>query len=545
MKKTKFTFRILAYVVAFVFLLCSFAPSINNIKAAEVKIETVAVNEISNYSQYKNIHSDKAVGKDEISLSAVDFSSKLSVETNLKADTEENGLIVAEVLENGSISFEFTIENAGLYSVAIEYLTHKEDKLTAECEMLLDGKKPFDNIPTIELTPVFKTDNELKEDLQGNQIRPDVFRYDCCQALTLSDIGGYTEEDYAFYLESGVHTITFASVIGKLKIKSVNIFPAKTNLTYAEYIKNQDSTDIEDIFQKLQAENYSFKSHESILTQNDRSSAITEPNSSYKVVYNSLGGSSWSDCGQWVEWEIDVPKKGYYNIGSRWRQNTKIGGVSSRILTIDGKLPFEESSNLSFSYSNGWQVSEFGDKEPYFFYLTKGKHKLRLTVNYGEMAEIYSSVESIVNELNSIYLDIIMITGATPDLKRDYNFKAQIPNTIEKFSFLSKEIEDTVGKIKKITGGKQKISEINRVLDTLKLMYEDPELIAKRLSSFQANISALATWLSESRKQPLELDYIFLSAGKSALPKANSGFFTSLAFQFKQLLGSYVMIIQR
>ena len=69
--------------------------------------------------------------------------------------------------------------------------------------------------------------------------------------------------------------------------------------------------------------------------------------------------------------------------------------------------------------------------EPYYFYLKKGKHRLRLEVSIGDMAPILRETEACLYELNKIYRQIIMITSAAPDTTRDYQLEKRIPAVIE------------------------------------------------------------------------------------------------------------------
>jgi len=496
------------------------------------------------YINYKKSFENKNSGEDKVFLSPENYVTELSkgVELIPGINKEKSKALFTD--EESTAYWNFEIKNSGKYNITVNYYPAKGNVGSIKRRLLLDKNVPFRNVNSIEFTRIFKDSGETSEDVQGNQIRPDTVEVNSVQSMVLSDLGGYTEENYGFYLEKGKHTLGLEALMGKLTIESIEIsfIPCKESYSTvkADYLKTENLP--KECFIKKQAEDYSFKSNESILTQNDRTSAATEPYTSYKIIYNTVGATSWSDAGQWIEWEIDVPQDGLYTLGGRWRQNTKLGGTSSRILSIDGKIPFNEAACLTFKYSNSWQVNRFGEEdEAYLFYLKKGKHTIRFTVNYGKMAEILAETSDIISNLNEIYLNIIMITGASPDLKRDYNFSAQIPDTIKNFDILAGRIEKLIDKTEVITGKGQNTSEMKRVVNTLRLMYKDPESIAKRLTNFQSNISSLATWLSDNQKQPLEIDYLFLASESANLPKASGSFFDSLILQFKQLLGSYVM----
>ncbi len=54
-----------------------------------------------------------------------------------------------------------------------------------------------------------------------------------------------------------------------------------------------------------------------------------------------------------------------------------------------------------------------------------------MEVTLGPLAQLLYQAQDITNELNTIYREILMITGATPDVNRDYQFKLTIPETLE------------------------------------------------------------------------------------------------------------------
>lgn len=479
----------------------------------------------------------------EIVLRAEEYDMENSVGTRLEQNIDKKGNSAVITEDEGRVSWTFETPAAGAYYIKVSYYTVSGASMQMERRLLIDGEQMLQG--NIEFKRTYSSVGEKKQDKQGNQIRNEEKENVCWQEVILSDVNRYQEEAYAFELSAGQHTLSFESILDTMAIGHVTLVNAKEKcLSYQEVLKKQQEAGVKDAstkIQKVQAENYAAKSDASILVQNDRSSAATEPSSPDVIVYNTIGGSSWSEFGQWVEWKINAPEDGWYQIGMRWRQNTKIGGVSSRSLEIDGAVPFEEAREVSFLYDNSWQISCFSGKEPYRFYLTKGEHTLRLTTNIGKMAKVLTKAEDLVNELNDMYMQIIMVSGTSPDLKRDYNFKALISDVIEQYNSVSKKIDNLIQEINKTADGEQKVSDFESMRDLLKELYKDPESTAKRMSDFASHITTLASWVSDSRRQPLEVDYLFLTQPETELPEAKVGFLKSLWFQLKQLIASFTI----
>lgn len=51
-------------------------------------------------------------------------------------------------------------------------------------------------------------------------------------------------------------------------------------------------------------------------------------------------GQNWSEPGQWIEWTIDVPADGYYELHFRYRQDGVKGLPTNRILTLGRRDAF-------------------------------------------------------------------------------------------------------------------------------------------------------------------------------------------------------------
>lgn len=478
---------------------------------------------------------------EDIVLKAEDYDAKQSSGAVLDPNIDGRDTTAVVTEDESRVVWHFSAEEPGSFYIKLRYYTVSDSSLSMERRLTIDDKESV----KYSFRRSYSRTGEATYDLQGNEIRGAEKEDLCWQEVWLTDPNGYEQEETVVSLEAGDHTLVLDSLLGRMAIGSVTLTRQKPSVkSYEEVLKawkNAGADDGKMDLKKVQAEKYLHKSDASILLLNDRSSAATEPSSAKTIVYNTIGGSSWSENGQWVEWEIEVPKDGFYQLGLRWRQNSKAGGMSSRRLTIDGEVPFAEAEQISFAYDNSWKVSALGGKTPWRFYLTKGTHTIRLMVNQGDMGLALAETSALLETLNEMYMKIIMVSGTSPDLKRDYNFTALIPDVIEQYNSVAKEIDDLIDKVDKMTDGSQGTAELSQMRDVLKWMYEDPETTAKRLSDFSSNTSALASWLSDCQKQPLEVDYLFVSAPGVKLPKAGAGFFSNLRFQFAQLVNSFFM----
>ena len=150
-----------------------------------------------------------------------------------------------------------------------------------------------------------------------------------------------------------------------------------------------------------------------------------------------------------------MPEDGLYEIAIKAKQNLSRGTFSNRRVWIDGRLPFDELEAIPFNYSSRYQMKRLGvdtHDEPFLFYLTKGKHTIRLEAVLGDLAALVERSEEVLYELNSIYRSIIMITSATPDPMRSYQLEIRVPNLLNRLAQQSAIVKEMAEELRRITG---------------------------------------------------------------------------------------------
>ena len=144
--------------------------------------------------------------------------------------------------------------------------------------------------------------------------------------------------------------------------------------------------------------------------------------------------------------------------------------------------------------------------------------------------------------LNEIYREILVITGATPDLYRDYRLEELLPETFEKIKKEKIILEEVVTKLSVLSGQKgSSFSTIETMIRVLDDMYQDPRSLPKKFTYFKSNIGSLGTWLNNAGESPIELDYIMLSSKNSGLPNAKKNWFSRFLYSIKSILYSYII----
>lgn len=495
------------------------------------------------YSRYLNAHADARCPKTGVDVDLFTF------EAEGEADTVENYSGVSKALYTGAdsqVTWKVNVPEAGFYNLYLEYLLPQSRGVAAERSIIINGESPFDDAGNITFSRIWIDGGDVRIDNQGNEIRPTQVEIYDWQDAYCRDSMGYVTEPYRFYFKAGENTLTVKAVNEPMVLKKLEVAAVKEELTYEQYIASSPDAAPSSIaltFNKeYQGEQSSRRSESSLYAKYDRSSPTTVPYSVTKTVLNYTGGDAWRTSGQWIEWDINVPETGYYNITIKGRQNYARGSVSSRMLYIDGKVPFAEMNEVAFDYKNDWVCKTLSDDndQAYKFYLTAGDHTIRLEATLGGIGAILEELEDSTYRLNQIYRKILVYTGASPDKYRDYKIQNVYPEVMEAMDLESKRLYKIVDDMVAYSGQKaDQIATAQTIATQLERFVAKPEKITLEFINFKDNITALGTATQAMSEIKLDVDYIRVSGLDAKIKKEKANFFTNAVHEVKSFLASF------
>ncbi len=514
-----------------------------------------ALNAIS-YLEYSEEHADAKRATKSVTIDASKYDAELTdaevkVESNYEGK-EGNSLYMPDV---GKVTWHVNIPETGMYAVKITYYTPINKSNSIERMFYINDKVPFAEARYLAMTRTWTNVYELDEegnpyflsDINGNHIRPESEEKPEWKEYTFIDSNGYYADPFEFYFEAGENTIALEGVREPVVIKDITFFPYEPLPTYkdvaAGYASNgYKEADAEPI--KIDAEFTSQTSHNTIYPIYDRTSAITDPQDPILIKLNTIGSDKWQTVGHWIKYDFEVEKDGLYTIALRFKQSELSGLYVSRRLYIDGEIPFEECNYLRFPYSTSWQSKRLGEDEkgdePYQFYLTAGKHSLTFEVTLGDLGPIARDVGDSLDIINDAYLDILKLTGTSPDQNADYGFNRVIPGTMRNLIREGRNLEKIIDSLNEMNGvAGENTATLSTVQRLVAKMGGDEDEVASNLTNLKSYIGTLGTWINTVTKQPLEIDYIEVQPASAPLPKAEANFFQSLWFEIRSFIGSF------
>lgn len=392
-------------------------------------------------------------------------------------------------------------------------------------------------------------------DIKNNELRPVSKQAPKWMTYYLRDSSGSIAENFEFFLKKGENKITLESKNEPMTIGSITLYPLADTITYEQYSQKYAGKPAGQDTVRLEAEFFTAASNITLYPLEDRSNALNSPADVTRTVLNTVGGDKWQTAGQWIELTFSVGSAGMYDIVSRFKQDVLDGISVCRAMYIysdglnvgdegyyDG-VPFAEARELMFNYNSSWQVSKLnsGSDKTYEVYLAADTvYTVRLEVTLGAMGEVVSEVSDVLTHINNDYLNIIKLTGASPDKYQDYGFSDTMPDTMIDMVKQARRLETLAKQLTAIAGEKSSnVATLEKIARLLKEMGTDDDDVVKNLSSLKTNIGTLGTFLSDAQTQPLQLDYIQIQPAGSKMPRANPNFLQAFAHEMKGFWQSF------
>ena len=494
------------------------------------------------YQTYSDENAGKPAGSETVVIDAYGYAegSGLSAERQGEYKDEKNVVVVSG--QEDRLVYTADIPSAGCYQLALRYYPLKLDERPMGIGLLIDGEYPFKEASLFYLNRVFTDETAVQQDEQGNEYAPRQIESFDWYTMLLKMQNGLWDDPVQVYLEQGVHEITLETLTGAYALDSISLVPAAPLKDFKDYSAEREDTGGKECI-KIEAESAVRKSDQSLRPTSDRTGPLTTPYHVSKVRMNMIS-SSWAKPGQWLEWDFTAPTDGYYYLGFRYQQFYNINFFVTRRLFVDGEIPFKEAGALCFDYNLDWRYKTMtaqNSQEPLKVYLTKGDHTLRMEVILGPYDEMVNRLDSVVTDLNSIYRQIIVLTGVQPDKYQDYYLDKEIPELTDSLRNISKELGESYLDVQELTGSSgAQASILNIFKQQIDNFIQNPETIPAHVTEFKNNIGSLAAWLLDLKKQPMDFDYIYLYQKDAPQPKAKANVFDVLKHEIGAFVASFM-----
>ncbi|WP_423188867.1 extracellular solute-binding protein [Alkalibacterium sp. f15] len=500
------------------------------------------------------------VGWEDIRRDDIKFSDSISPasftdyeDTRLLSESESEGYEdnVLRFAEDDEVSFEVEVQEEGLYHIGMDYYRLNEGLVNPELSVQVNDEfQYFESRRIIAPTYWENESDDFETNRHGNQLVPNQVAVKEWHTMTYRDPNNEHADGLLFYLEAGANTITLSHASGEMLIGDIRVFTPTQLQTYADYIsqyKDEQATETLGIYEA----EYPSRKNSSYIRPIARKDINVYPYDSTTQLLNTFGGDSWSEGGQSVTYDIDVPEEGLYNITLKTLQNHKQNVPVFRSVEINGEIPFEELKHYRMEPSNEWlnQTLVNNDEEPFSFYLQEGTNTLTLTSDITPLTPLVNTLNEMLQEINALGLAISRLTGNQPDRNRDWVISDYIPDAEDRFTDWIQTLEQYSDELSTLYGNKEDetIDEVslNLLVQRLESLKEEPNDLPNRLSELSEGSSSatqmIGNLISQLQDTPLLLDRLYIHGEQTELPAANQGFFTRMGSKVSEFFASFTM----
>lgn len=486
---------------------------------------------------------------EDIIIEAADFVHIEGMDVRDEPDWQDMPGVSVWTGEQGVIEWEVFVPVAGVYNISLTYYSYPGRNSDIQRAIFINGELPFFEANPVEFRRTWvNMQEEIQQDALGNDMRPvQVEQHIWTEAIIRDSMGTYNEP-LSFYFNAGYNRISFVSLREPMLIRQLRIHQAPEVFSYENLSALRGNLPRPGVAEvapiRVEGEDAVRKSSPMLAPGSDTGGPGVYPYDARFIRINHIGGSSWSEPGAWVEWEVYVPVEGLYSIAMNVRQNFHRGANSFRRITVNGEVPFSEMESVAFGFRNGWRMERLGaygrDDDPYMFWFDAGVNTIRMEVVLGDYAPYLREIQEITMNLNELYRQIIMITGLTPDFWRDYQINQRLPHLHDELVYERERLDRIFDELVDIAGergGRDAI--VRNMSQLLSLLYRDIEAIPRRINDFRINIGSLGTWMMMVREQMLAVDAIYILPHDAPTPDNGRSWWRSILHEILTLFWSF------
>lgn len=456
----------------------------------------------------------------------------------------KNNVLLWNGTGDGWVEYRFDVPADALYEVHVSYLpiAGKGSRRPVVWNVTLDGSRPYREASSIMLYRRWKDVRPIKQDEDGNDIRPRSEEIPEWSVKPLVDSGGAYAEPLQWLFSKGAHTLRFEGS-EPVALESVRLVPAQKLKPYQETAASYPSTkSVQAPLQMLQAEEMQIKSDSAIqITSNTDSRTV--PPAAGRITFNTVGGAkSWINQNQEITWTFEVSETGKYKLAMRSLQNFISQKATYRTIRIDGKVPFQELLTYRFPYSASWAgtVLEDGAGKPYEFHLEKGKHTLSMAVTHAPFTPVILGIEEITDLLSAVDQDLTFLTGGQTDRNRTWKLDRDLPDLPDRLRKAADRLTQLAAEVKQANGRTDNISQgfETSATDIRKLLEKVDDIPYHRdqITAMQEKISTFTDTLIQ---QPLQLDEIYIAPADGKFPNMRATWLKKIVGVFKNFYYSF------
>ena len=468
----------------------------------------------------------------------------VSEDTGAKKTSEVQGYTKAsQVVELSELkqeaTFKINVEKDGVYLMNFDYLPYDmSSTLSVEATLKVNGEVPFYEANRLVFESKWLRDKEKAYDRYDNEIATTPIKSDEWLSKYVMDASYRRGTPLGIELKAGENTISFLLTEGKVKLGNMYL---EAETAVAPYQKSEVSGDA---IITINAQEMDVRNDSSVRPGNEYDLAL-DPYDTSKKVLNIIDGSSFTEAGQTVTWNVNVEKAGYYYLAAHYRQNDKKDYPVFMDIRVDDVIPNDKLVSYPFMYNNGFENYVLqADGENMAIYLEAGAHTLSFTISNDNIRTALETVDVIMSEVNDLSLEITKVAGNSQDKYREIRIEEYVPDITTMMTRWITQLEVVYENLQSYTDVENPgaLSSISIAIKQLESLREDPNEIPYRKAELASSASSvnqyIANFITDIMVNSISFDRIYLTQDEELIPD-EPGFFASLWESIKRFFSSF------
>lgn len=438
------------------------------------------------------------------------------------------------------------VPNTGLYELSLEYYIVDPAIDAVQLDVKVNGETPFYEAQTLVLPSIWKFETlTFSKDRYENDIQPQSYRPSMWQESTLKDYKGTYQGTFLFELSPG-DVMTLSYINSSILIGDVSYVVTDSLMDYEAYMALHENASVSNDLIMISARDMAERSDPSIRLRVEQ-----DPSNMYydtqKLKLNTIFGDSWENGGQFITYDINVDTAGLYQLSFKYRQYLLKDMPVFRRIYINGEVPFQALDTVSFPHTMSFinRTITTSDGTPYYVYLEAGTNQITLEAVSHPYKVAIETMKYIMNEIQSLALDIKRYTSGGTDRYRDWDISEYFPQAEQDIRAWA-VILDMMYRDLLTIASDDAPSELANILvskDRLLNIAENINQLPSRMVQFSDGDSSvnqlLGSVVSQFMRSNLELERIMVH-GNDDIPSPYASVFTNIFEGAKRLLLSFI-----
>lgn len=443
---------------------------------------------------------------------------------------------------SGMVRFSINSPEAAIYNMIVSYSVPEDSFGLIERGLLINGECQYDGQSNILFSNRYRdAAYPFEKDEYNNDSKPRQVRVSGFFEQLLYDRNCSYLQPVGIALKQGVNTIELTAMKGTVAISSVKLVPPETIPDYKEYRLNEKANGASGFYLEIEAEDNLLKSGKNIQNISISEPGVTPEKAGTKLL-NAVGGEKYANAHDFIEWSIEVPENGYYNLAFRYKQNFNSSLTSFRKLTIDGKRVFAELDYIGFPYGSDWKLEIPGENRtadadggqeagPFQLYLEKGVHTLHLEVTNAPYRTIKNLLHKTNEGLTQLDLYVRELLGTDEDVYRLWKIEEYIPDLKDTLNGYVSVLNEALRLLQNLTGrSRTDFGTLTAAVSDMEEILADPDLLTKNSKALSDIYTVVSNWEINVTKQPLLLDKLIMKSTDMEFEEKETGLLGRLSY---------------